>query len=224
MHVTPREILQLLTKQSGGLERLDVVNLLAKIPTLWATDPRVPEYINTIKDAQRKVLRAALPMSDDHLAAFATTLILAENSFPNDRPAWDGKPPNEKTWQKWKDTFLPLHRALEREKLETMGRKKTCGSTTSALATHMIDPSRVQQPAPQFQKDAQTLDDHFDDLAAAATTSNYALETLSTVTGKQNAKITELLKELWNMDTGNQAESLVTPNSNQVSINAKIQV
>ena len=64
---------------------------------MWAEDPCVPEYINALEDTQKKSVRVGLPIVDNLLAAFATASLLEENSFPIDRPKWDGKAPHEQT-------------------------------------------------------------------------------------------------------------------------------
>ena len=83
---------------SGGLEATDIVSLLSATLGWWAEDPRVPEYINKLEDAQRKSVRASLPISDKWLAAIATGSLLAAGSFPKQRPDWDSLPPANKTW------------------------------------------------------------------------------------------------------------------------------
>ena len=56
-----------ITTASGRLERVDTVDLLFPLAHLWEQDPRVREYLNSLKDAQNKSLRAGLPLSDDLL-------------------------------------------------------------------------------------------------------------------------------------------------------------
>ena len=45
MKVTPTEMLAQLTTASGGLERVDIVDLLFSLSHLWEQDPCVPEYL-----------------------------------------------------------------------------------------------------------------------------------------------------------------------------------
>ena len=47
----------------------------------------IPEYINMMEDAQRKLERDNLPMSNEQLLAFPTTSVLASGHFP--RPTDD---------------------------------------------------------------------------------------------------------------------------------------
>ena len=72
-HTSLRDIITHLESHRGGLEQLDFVTLLDKIPLIWLSDPRVLEYINTLEDAHKKAKRIDLPISDNLLAAFATS-------------------------------------------------------------------------------------------------------------------------------------------------------
>ena len=198
--VPPRDLLLHLSDRSGGLERPDVVALLAQLPTLWAADPRVPEYINALEESQKKSVRAELPISDDLLAAFASSSLLAENSFPTDRPAWDGKPPAEQTWAAWKATFLPLHKAMERGRRAATGRADTFGSASAAILVHGTSGPSSASPSgsPHLPfadvVGAEQMDQHFDALAAAATASSTVIEQLVSATTAQYAEIKDLLQ------------------------------
>ena len=81
--VTPIEMLTELTKASGGLS----------LTQLWEQDPRIPEYLNGLRYSHKKAKRADLPFLDDLLSAIASSSLLKANSFPKDRPKWDGKIP-----------------------------------------------------------------------------------------------------------------------------------
>ena len=74
------------TKASGSHKRADTVNLLVSLTQLWDQDPRVLEYLNGLRDGQKKANRAGLPFSDDLLTAIAYSLFLKADSFPKDRP------------------------------------------------------------------------------------------------------------------------------------------
>ena len=100
---------------SGGLERAGVVAMFATMHLCLAGNPRVPKFINRFDDAQKKSTRASLPITDDWLAAMATSALLSQNSLPNDRPSWDGLVPSAQTWTAWKLKFVSFHSAMERE-------------------------------------------------------------------------------------------------------------
>ena len=73
---------------------------------------RVPKYLNALRDAQKKSVRAGLPFSDDLLTAIGSSSLLKENSFPKDRATWDGKEPSEQTLKAFEDFFIPLHKGM----------------------------------------------------------------------------------------------------------------
>ena len=50
-----------LTKASGGLKRVDTVNLLVSLTQLWEQEPHIPEYLNGLRDVQKKAKRADQP-------------------------------------------------------------------------------------------------------------------------------------------------------------------
>ena len=79
-------MLSKLTKAIGVLERIDTVDLLVSITQLWEQDPRVPEYLNGLRDGQKKSKRAGLPFSDKLFSTIASSSLLKSNSFPKDRP------------------------------------------------------------------------------------------------------------------------------------------
>ena len=81
-----RDFFDRLKDGSGGLEAIDIVSLLSAMLSWWANDPRVPEYVNRLKDAQKNSVRAKLPISDMWLAAIATGSLLAAGSLPKQRP------------------------------------------------------------------------------------------------------------------------------------------
>ena len=91
--VTPIEMLYQLTTASGGLKRVDIIDLLFSLAHLWEQDPRVPKYLNALKDAQRNSARAGLPFTDDLLTAIGSSSLFKANSFPKDHAMWDGKDP-----------------------------------------------------------------------------------------------------------------------------------
>ena len=99
---------------------------------------RVPEYINKLEEAQRKSVRASLPISDKWLAAIATGSLLAAGSFPKQRPDWDSLPQANKTWTLWKTTFRDYQLTLKREQRATGHRGDVFGSASAATAIHGI--------------------------------------------------------------------------------------
>ena len=123
---------------SGGLEATDIVSLLLTTLGWWAEDPRVPEYVNRIEEAQRKSVRASLPIDDKWLAAVSTGSLPATGSFPKQHPDWDSLPRASKTWTAWKTAFRAHQLTLEREQRATGDRGDVFGSTSAATALHGI--------------------------------------------------------------------------------------
>ena len=123
------------------------------------------------------------------------------DSFPRNRPTWDGKRVEDQTWPAWKDFFRPLQLALEREQAVSADQPDTFGTAASAQRYHDIDaahgssrpwPGRPGNPGNLMAQ----LDSHFDNLASAATNSNDALEQLATATTDQYADIKASLDAL----------------------------
>jgi hypothetical protein len=77
----------------------------------WAEDPCIPEFINRLKDAQKKAAHASLLITDAWLAAIAMMSLLSAGSFPKLHLDWDGLTPADKTrpaweWEAWALDFI----------------------------------------------------------------------------------------------------------------------
>ena len=190
-----------LTNASGDLKRIDTVDLLVSLTQLWEQDPRVPEYLNGLRDGQKNSNRAGLPFSDNLLAAVASSLLLKANSFPKGRPKWDGKILEDQTLKAWDDYFLPLHKALEREARLATVRSDTFGSAHSAILIHSITSSATAVRAGSQGEGApasfmEKFDGHIGALSAAATKSTVVMEALSTAATIQYEKILAAMAQL----------------------------
>ena len=62
--VSPLEIPAHFAKKIGGLEVTDVVTLIDKLPSYCTSDPRVPQFIMTMEEAQKKSQWDGLPITD----------------------------------------------------------------------------------------------------------------------------------------------------------------
>ena len=107
--VAPRDLLNPISTHSGGLKRADVVAMFSIMQY-----PHVPKFINIFDAAQKKATCAYLPITNDWLDAMATSALIFENYFTNDRPAWDGLVLSAHTWTALKLKFTPLHSAMKR--------------------------------------------------------------------------------------------------------------
>ena len=174
--------------------------MFATLHLWWAEDPRVPNFINIFGDAQKKATRASLPITDDWLAAMATSALLSENSLPNNRLSLDGLVPSSLTWTAWKLNFFPLHIAMERELWASSQSGDSFQSANLVMASHIITatlptlPTTGQGPSSKYYM--SHFNAHFDNLAAAATNSGAALDQLAAITTTQYSEIKALLNTL----------------------------
>lgn len=81
-NVTAKQLIEHLNDNCGGLHPAELVSLPTDMLGYYAKAEGIPEYIDMLEDAQRKLARANLPMSDDQLLAIASTSILASGHFP----------------------------------------------------------------------------------------------------------------------------------------------
>ena len=66
--VTVRAILDHLEKDGTGLNRNEGVGLIFSLHRLWEADPRVSQFIINMEEAQKKSVRAQLPITNNMLA------------------------------------------------------------------------------------------------------------------------------------------------------------
>ena len=182
---------------SGGLEATDIVSLLSATLGLWADNPRFPEYINHLKDTQKKSVRSKLPIDNKWLAAIVTSSLLAAGIFPKQRPKWESLPRANKTWAVWKTTFRSHQLTLECEQQATGEQGDIFGSTAAAISIHgittatatpgaLITPNALAFHAASGTSTThvgdfalQYLDGHLDRMSDAATNSGLTLSQLT---------------------------------------------
>ena len=138
--VPVRTILDHLEKDGSGMDQPAGVELILGLHKLWEADLRVAKFIINMEEAQNKSVRAQLPITDNTLAAFATYMLLKSNSFPCNRPVWDGKPVGEQKWSAWKEFFKPHQLALERETTAAGDAPEMFGTAAAAQRLHGIVP------------------------------------------------------------------------------------
>ena len=154
--VTAAQLLEHLDANCGGLHPVDLINLPTDMMTYYATAEGVPEYINMLEDAQRKLERGKIPMLDVQLLAIASTAVLAAQHFPRTTDEWEALTPALKTWDNWKIKYRAAHIARKRQLLAT-GTAEPMGRANAVLPdTYPLD---------TFDK----LDGYLDNLANAAT-------------------------------------------------------
>ena len=110
-NVTAKQLIDHLDTNCGGLHPSELVNLPTEMMTYYAKAEGIPEYINMLEEAQRKLERANLPMQDCNLLAIASTAVLASEHYPRPTDEWEAKPRNQKTWDNWKTHYRAAHLA-----------------------------------------------------------------------------------------------------------------
>jgi hypothetical protein len=167
--VTANALLLHLDANCGGLHPSELVNLPTEMMGYYVDAEGIPEYINMLEDAQRKLARANLPMSDDQLLAIALTAVLASEHFPRPTDEWEALPRIQKTWTAWKTHYCAAHLARKCLLLAS-GRSTSTGNTA-----HAVTYDATLQP-----DTLNRLDGYLDNLAAAATNDRTTLSQLPT--------------------------------------------
>ena len=145
-----------------------------------------------LEDAQRKLARANLPMSDDQLLAIASTAILASDHFPRATDEWEALSHDRKTWTAWKAHYRAAHPAQKRQLLASGSTPHFHG--TAHLATTVED---VRTTEATFDK----LDTYLDNLAATATTDKTTFQQLLDNNASLTANVAALTANLASLST-----------------------
>ena len=166
-NVTAKQLIDHLDENCGGLHPSELVNLPTEMMTYYAKADGIPEYIDMLEEAQRKLARANLPMSNDQLLAIASTAVLASEHYPRPTDEWESLPRANKTWTAWKQHYRSAHLARKRQMMAAG--KPVFGGVANAVTTG----EDTLAPA-TFER----LDNYLDNLASAATTERTTLTQL----------------------------------------------
>jgi hypothetical protein len=197
-----------------GLEATDIITLSVDMQSWWQDDPRVPEYINRLEEAQKKAVRANLPISNAWLAATASLSLLTAGSFPKQRTDWDALAPAAKTWPAWKTWARTAQQTVEREQRATSARSDVFGSASAAIAFHQTTP-----PVHEFAGGAlsSSFQEQFasgmDALALAATNDKTVLDNLVATNKTLSDSIAKKLSNLEALLAKNSASNPSAPSS-----------
>ena len=183
-NVTAMQLMNHLTANCGGLHPSELVNLPTDMMGYYAKAEGIPEYINMLEEAQRKLARANLPMSDAQLLAIASTAVLASGHFPRPTDEWEALPPATKTWARWKPHYRAAHIARKRQMLAAGN--TTTSSFGAANAVTAVDDATISEDT------LTRLDGYLDNLAAAATSEKTTLNQLIENNATLTASITSL--------------------------------
>lgn len=192
-NVTAKQLMEHLDANCGGLHPVELVSLPTEMMQYYAQVDGIPEYINKLEEAQRKLARANLPMSDDQLLAIASTSVLASGHFPRPTDEWEAKPRNQKTWTAWKAHYRNAHLARKRQMLAagTAG----LGGGGMANAVTAVEDATISDDT------LAKLDGYLDNLAAAATTEKSTLAQLVENNATLMATITSLTASVTALST-----------------------
>jgi hypothetical protein len=123
----------------------------------------IPEYIHKLEEAQRKLTRANLPMTDAQLLAIASASVLRSGHFARPTDKWEALPSARKMWAAWKTHYRATHIARKRQLLAAgKARPPSCGTANSVTPAYVMDDSISPEALSK-------LDGYLDNLAAAAT-------------------------------------------------------
>ncbi len=86
------EIISFLDANSGGLHAIDMIFLCTNMHQYYIQADGIPQYINMLEDAQKKVKRAGMPIADIELVMMALAAVLAARHFPWEVDDWEGLP------------------------------------------------------------------------------------------------------------------------------------
>jgi hypothetical protein len=181
-NVTAYQLMEHLEANCGGLHPAELINLPTEMLSYYAQADGIPEYINMLEEAQRKLACANLPMSDDQLLAIALTSILASGHYPRPTDEWEALARNNKTWTAWKTHYRAAHIAHKRQML-------AAGTTpVSGMANAVTNGDDTTILPDTFSR----LDSYLDNLAAAATNEQSTLAQLIENTATLTANIATL--------------------------------
>ena len=185
-NVTAKQLLEHLDANCGGLHPSELVNLPTEMLGYYADAEGIPEYINMLEEAQRKLARANLPMSDNQLLAIASTAILASDHYPRPTDIWEALPRNLRTWTAWKAHYHEAHLARKRQLLATHHASSQHGSAhaTAVIADGTTDLAMAR------------LNSYLDNLALSATSDRTTLQQLLDANTSLTANVTALTTSL----------------------------
>ena len=80
--VSALDIMAFLDASSGGLHTVDMISLRTNMHGYYAQTDGIPQYINILEDAQKKVKQTGIPIAYVKLVMMASAAVLAAQHFP----------------------------------------------------------------------------------------------------------------------------------------------
>jgi hypothetical protein len=207
-NVTALALLNHLRDRSGSLHAPDMVSLTIQMSQYYEGTPIIPEYIQLLKDAQRKAARASLPVTNQTLTILASTALLAADTFPRTTILWEELAPVDKTWPAWKAAYLEAHK-LRANRLRATGGANNLGRANQAtfgIVDSGASGSYYGNNAPGAQANQATnfldsIDNALDNLASAATNNKAVLEKLVATNSSLTASNSHLANQIKSLQT-----------------------
>ena len=113
--VSPRQLLEHLEKNCRGKHAVDIRNLHKEMETYHLEAEGIPEYINKLEAAQKRVKQAGRTMDDQTLVDFATTAMETSSRYTKADDKWDDLEEADQTWSMWKDIYTKADARLDRK-------------------------------------------------------------------------------------------------------------
>ncbi len=132
--VTTTNIMALLDANSRGLHALDMITMHTNMAQYYVQVDGIPQFIVMLEDAQKKAMRASMPIANVKLVMMASAAVLAAQHFPREVDDWEGLLALARMWQAWKVAFCLAH--LERQRqLQASGGGKPLGGAHKVIPT-----------------------------------------------------------------------------------------
>jgi hypothetical protein len=88
--VTAIDIMTLLDANSSGLHALNMITLCMNTTQYYVQVDGIPQFIIMMEDAQKKAMRAGMPIPDVELVIMALAAVFAAQHFPHTVDDWEG--------------------------------------------------------------------------------------------------------------------------------------
>ena len=99
------KLLDHLTEFCAGLHTVDAVDIPQLVKDLYKDSEGVPQFINAMEAAQRKLKRAKLVINDEYLHAVALKSLLQSGEYKTETWEWSKLLEADQTWEDLKTTF-----------------------------------------------------------------------------------------------------------------------
>ena len=135
---------------------MDAVDIPQVMKTLFSYAEGIPQFINTMKAAQRKSKHAKLVINDEYLHAVVLKYLLQYGEYETETREWSKLPEDEQTWAEWKTTFRAVYVAKRQAEAAREGEEKPFGGLALFGAAPVAQEKKKTEGKPQLSN--QMLD------------------------------------------------------------------